>query len=211
MAKISVKCVDGSTFEYDDRLKETYRIKQADGTIRLKIESCPEITICNKQKPKKIRSLVVDAYVVISLDPDALLSNTSTLLNSLRREFSYLDAYLTPATEVDAVKYGDSGILYDEEYNSQGFILILAGEKGNGDVKYYLDNMVGGLTINEIQSWSGNLTCRNVFDDTVNVVYDVASIPHNGTVKNRGSAGVHKDMTKKIARRLGLSCTAFSW
>lgn len=211
MAKVKLKCVDGSLFEYDDKTPELYRIIQSDGNVRLKLEGCPEVLITNK-KPRKSRNHLVDVYLITVLDPAQMEESIPRLLKGLKLSFPYLDAYVVPANKNDVTSEYNNDLLYNSEYNCQTFFLLLAGEKLDEDSSYYVHNLIGSISSSDIQGWVGNVQHVDVFGDNEGIIYDVASIPRLDNIRNRTfGAGFHKGMAKKIATRLKLSCSEFGW
>ncbi len=203
MAKINVSLVNGSVFEYDDSLKELYRMTNPDGTTLLKLEGCPEIHL-TKDAPVVKRNTVYDSYLIMAMDPALFTSKINLVLKGLRINFPYFDAYIRPAVEGNMADSNiDEDLLYDDEYNCQSFFLFLTAEPiMTPQVKYFVDNLLGSLSKEDINGYLDNAMCQSVFDTEIPVVFDVACITTNERIANRTfSAGCHQDMAVNTATR----------
>lgn len=97
MPKKIVTLCTGGKFEYDDSIQELYRITEPDGTIKLKLEGCPEVHILNNTEQRK-RTTVYDSYIIMTLDPNALSAGIGKIIKGLRVQFPYFDAYIRTRT-----------------------------------------------------------------------------------------------------------------
>ena len=196
MPKKIVTLCTGGKFEYDDSIQELYRITEPDGTIKLKLEGCPEVHILNNTEQRK-RTTVYDSYIIMTLDPNALSAGIGKIIKGLRVQFPYFDAYIRPAILPFSSNYFNELLVQDG-----GFFLFLVGDspRVDRDVKYYLANMIGSLTATDI---NGHLCNETVECDDIHypLAYSLSCITTGQRIPNRtGGASYHRDMAIKTAK-----------
>lgn len=194
MTKRIVTLCSGGKFEYDDSIKELYRITESDGTIKLKLEGCPEVHILNEVVHNK-RSTVYDSYIIMTLDPGALGAGIGKIIKGLRVDFPYFDVYIRRANPLYRCNYWSDGLVGDG-----AFFLFLAGNGKDPDVKYYIDNMIGSLTTNDINGYLENETVE-FGNRRYQLVPSLSCITTAQGIPNRtAGAGFHRDMAVKTAK-----------